>query len=425
MKNKALVSLLVVVLILVAAVGAVPTFAQDDVTITILTNWGPDDPKGPVLQSILDDYMAANPGVSFELEIVPDTDIPTRVETSFLGGAEADLLMHNLLGPSLTWAEDGIVVPVTAYVEEWGLTDSFLDVALDQWTVNGELVGFPLEGFNWPVWYNTAIFEEAGVEIPTTTDELIAAADAIRAAGYQPFAIGGSDWTGSRLFQMYLSGNVAQDDVIALWREGGFANNEQARAAVETFVALREAGVFADSAEGMEFNSMNEMFFSGQAAMMHGGGWSYGELPEELLDVVVLGGFPMVPDSPVGAPAWWSGFTAKGIWISRNGAEKLDAIGPFIQFFFQPEMIARFVEGGGLVPPIKGVEVDAELLNPLFVQSLALAESGDAAFVPLAELYVPGPVSEPLDGPCTDVYVPGMSADDILAAMDETYEYMQ
>lgn len=425
MKNKALALLIVVALVLVGAVGTLPTAAQDNVTISILTNWGPDDPKGPVLQSILDDYMAANPGVSFELDIVPDTDIPTKVETSYLGGAEADLFMHNLLGPSLTWAEDGIVVPVTDYADEWGLIDGFLGVALDQWTVNGDLVGFPLEGFNWPVWYNTAIFEEAGVEIPTTTDELIAAADAIRAAGYEPFAIGGSDWTGSRLFQMVLSSAAPQEDMVALWSEGGFADNAQARSAVETFVALREAGVFAESAEGMEFNSMNEMFFSGQAAMMHGGAWSYSELPEDLLDVVVLGGFPVLPDSAYEVPAWWSGFTAKGLWISRNGAEKMDTLASFIKFFYQPEMIARFVESGGLIPPITGVEVDESALNPLFVQSLALADSGDAVFVPLAELYVPGPVSEPLDGPCTDVYVPGMSADDILSAMDETYEYAE
>lgn len=425
MKNKAFASLLVVVLVLVAALGAVPSSAQDEVTISILTNWGPDDPKGPVFQSILDDFMAENPGVSFELEIVPDTDIPTKVETSFLGGAEADLFMHNLLGPSLTWAEDGIIVPVTAYAEEWGLADSFLDVAVEQWTLDGELQGFPLEGFNWPVWYNSTIFEEAGVDIPTTTDELIAAADAIRAAGYQPFAVGGSDWTGSRLFQMVLSSAAPREEITTLWSEGGFADNEQARSAVETFVALREAGVFADNTEGLEFNSMNELFFSGEAAMMHGGAWSYGELPEDMLDNVVLGGFPVLPDSPYEAPAWWSGFTAKGIWISRNGAEKLDVIEPFVKFFFQPEMIARFVEGGGLVPPIKGVEVDESALNPLFVQSLELAESDGAVFVPLAELYVPGPVSEPLDGPCTDVYVPGMSADDILTAMDETYEYMQ
>jgi multiple sugar transport system substrate-binding protein len=224
---------------------------------------------------------------------------------------------------------------------------------------------------------------------------------------------------------MVLSGNVTQDEAIALWSEGGFSENENARAVVEAFVELREAGVFADNAEGMEFNTMNELFFSGEAAMMHGGAWSYGELPEELLDSVVLGGFPTLSSSPVSVPAWWSGFTAKGFWISRNGHEKLDVIEPFIKFFYQPEVIARFVEGGGLVPPITGVEVSEEAMNPLFIQSLELAESGDAVFVPLAELYVPGPVSEPLDGPCTDVYVPGMSADEILAAMDETYEYMQ
>ena len=418
MKNKVLASLLATLLLVI---GAVPALAQDGVTISVMTNWGPDDPKGPVLQSIFDDFMAANPDITIDVDVISNDDIPTKLETSYLGGAESDIVMFNLLGPSLSWVEDGLAMPVTEYVEAWGLSDSFLPVALDQWTLDGEIAAFPLEGFNWPVWYNTTIFEEAGVVIPTTTDELLVAAEAIRAAGYQPFAIGGSDWTGVRLFQMGLASGLTQDEVASLFGKGGFSENDQAKAAVETFVELRDAGVFADSVEGLEFNTMNELFFSGEAAMMHGGAWSYGELPEEVMDSVVLGGFPMLPDSPSAAPAWWSGFGAKGIWITRNGLEKLDAIEQLITFIYQPEMVGRFVEQAGMVPPITGVEVDADLLNPLFVQSLSLAESDEATFVPLTELYIPGQLLPSLDSISTDIYIPGTTAEDFLAEMDSIY----
>ncbi|MAU08286.1 MAG: hypothetical protein CL607_00575 [Anaerolineaceae bacterium] len=418
MKNKVLASLLATLLLVI---GAVPALAQDSTTISVVTNWGPDDPKGPVLQSIFDDFMAANPDITIDVDVISNDDIPTKLETSYLGGAESDIVMFNLLGPSLSWVEDGLAMPVTEYVEAWGLSDSFLPVALDQWTLDGEIAAFPLEGFNWPVWYNTTIFEEAGVDIPTTTDELLVAAEAIRAAGYQPFAIGGSDWTGVRLFQMVLASGLTQDEVASLFGEGGFSENDHAKAAVETFVELRDAGVFADSVEGLEFNTMNELFFSGEAAMMHGGAWSYGEIPEEVMDSVVLGGFPMLPDSPSAAPAWWSGFGAKGIWITRNGLEKLDAIEQLITFIYQPDMVGRFVEQAGMVPPIAGVEVDADLLNPLFVQSLSLAESDAATFVPLTELYIPGQVLPSLDSISTDIYIPGTTAEDFLAEMDSIY----
>ncbi len=33
------------------------------------------------------------------------------------------------------------------------------------------MIAFPIEGFTWPIWYNTKVFKAAGVEIPKTTDE--------------------------------------------------------------------------------------------------------------------------------------------------------------------------------------------------------------------------------------------------------------
>lgn len=63
------------------------------------------------------------------------------------------------------------------------------DVALVHYSsASGELQAFPYSGFLWPVWYNTRILDEAGLEIPTTTDELIAAAQALREADKTPSA---------------------------------------------------------------------------------------------------------------------------------------------------------------------------------------------------------------------------------------------
>ena len=106
--------------------------------------------------------------------------------------------------------------------------------------------------------------------------------------------------------------------------------------------------------------------------MSHFGAWSFGEAPKELLPDIQLGGFPLPAGSPHKAPVIYSAYTAKGIWITPNGAAKMDAVKKFIQFFYKPEMIARFVEQAGMTPPMKDVPVDQAKLNPLFVQSLTL-----------------------------------------------------
>lgn len=395
------------------------------VTLNILHNWGPDDPKGPILQSIIERFEAENPDVVIAQEILPDDEIFTKVEVSFVGGEEADLVFQNYFGPALEWVDDGVTIPVSAYVDEWGLAENYLDAALTQYTrSDGEIAAFPLEGFNWPVWYNAAIFEEAGVPIPTTAEDMVAAAEAIRAAGYQPFSTGGSDWTGARLSQMFLVSGLPDDEARTLLANGGFGESVNAQKAMETFVEWRDNGVFADNAEGLEFSSMNELFFSGQAAMVHAGSWSFSELPEELQDSVVLGGLPVTDLGAFGKPTAWAGFTAKGVHITRNGAEKMDPVERFVTYLFQPENMATFVEQAGLIPPFGSVDVDETVLNPLFVASLSLPETTD--FVLLAETVIPGPIIEQWDKVANDSFIPnGMSAEEILTALDDLYAEYQ
>ena len=78
-----------------------PLQAQDSITLRILHNWGPEDSKGPAMQAVFDGFMELYPNVTIETEVLPDPDIPTRVETAFLGGEEPDLIFQNYLGESL------------------------------------------------------------------------------------------------------------------------------------------------------------------------------------------------------------------------------------------------------------------------------------------------------------------------------------
>ncbi len=315
-----------------------------------------------------------------------------------------------------------MTIDVADLSEEWGLYDEFKPEAIAQWSdAQGRLQAFPLEGFTWPIWYNTKIFEEAGAEIPKTTDELIAAAEKIRAAGYEPFATGGSDWSGQWDFSLIVNTMLTDEEVKQLYHEGGFADNPNAVAGVELFVKLRDAGVFVDDVEGLEVTSRNEKFFSGKAAMMHGGAWFFAECPDEVKQDVVLGGFPLPPGSPHQQPLINAGYFAKGIWITRNGVEKLDVIEDFVKFFYQPEMIARFVEQAGMTSPLLvETPVDEGSLDPLFVQSMAVA--GDVEVVELLDVWVPPQIFDDVLGTFSEAYLPDTSVETIISNIDAVYE---
>lgn len=392
------------------------------IELNILHSWGPDDAKGPTQKAIFEAFMEANPDIVIKEDIQTGEDIPTRLETTFLAGTEADVVMYNYLAASFDWLDDGITVPVTDFSTAWGFDERWASVPVEQYTrpSDGELAAFPYEGFTWPIWYNTSIFEEAGAEIPTTMAELITASALIRDAGFQPFAVGGNDWTGREMFHLLLASSMTVETASAVFAEGGFAENPDAVAAVEAFVELRDAGVFADSVEGLEFNSMNELFFSGQAAMMHGGSWSFSALPEEMLPVVQLGGLPSLEVTPFALPTARSAFSAKGVFITRNGADKIDAVERFVKFLYSPENYGLQVEAGGLTPAVNDIDVTALDLNPLFQESLGLADVVDFALS--TELVLPAIYDEAEAAAVRDAWIPGTSAEDIIESLDDAYE---
>src|SRR5689334_6729607 len=386
------IALLVIASLVMTACGSpqAPATAApaEKVTLTIWHNWGKDDAKGAPLQSIFKDFMAANPNIVIKDEVYVDADIPLKVETASAAKQEPDLVFVQRVGSPLSWTDGGIAVPVNDLIKEWGFDGKFKDVALSNFTqADGKIQAFPLEGYTWPIWYNTAVFKAAGVDIPKTTDELIAAAKKIRAAGDGPVIASGSDGMGQYLFTLIVQSTMTDADAAKALGEGDWTVPSAVKG-VELFTQLRDAGVFVKGIEGIDFASGNTTYFQGKTAISHFGAWSFGDAPKDLLPNIQLGGFPLPADSPHKAPIYYSAYTAKGIWITPNGAAKMDAVKKFIQFIYKPDMIARFVEQAGMTPPLKDVPVDQSKLNPLFVQSLSL--NAEVAETP--DLYLPSKV---------------------------------
>lgn len=402
-----------------AAPNTTTTAPPEPVTLHLITNWGPDDAKGPVLQAVIAAFEAENPDITVEVEIIPDDmAVKSRVETAFLAGEEPDIILN--FGPTQTgnWIPDGVTVPVTDYVKEWGLFDNFLEPALAEYTVNDELVAFPIEGFAINFWYNMDILEKSGVtEIPGSTTEFLAMADAVRAAGFQPLATSGGDW-----FMPFIISGTDDSDAATL-QNGGWADNANIRAAVEEYVKLRDGGAFIDNVEGTDFATVNELYFSGQAAVMYNGTWAYGEAPADIAAVTKIAGEPFIDGAPkYDSPWWWSGFGAKGLHISRNGLEKIAAVENFVKFFFSGESIAMFVEDAGMIPPLKDVPLDTGSLNPLFTETILVAPSV-TPLVPNPEVALPQALTTDFwfVGGVNEVAIPGTTVDDILALIDAQY----
>lgn len=394
--------------------------AGEAVTLKLQHSEPETTPAGIALKAALAAFEKEFPNIKVEQNVVAILDSPEVYETALLAKQPPDIIWINLFGRPLEWLEQGATLPVTDQMDEWGLRAMVTDLALSDYThENGQLQGFPYLGFKWPVWYNQAQLTKAGVsDVPSSTDDLIAATKALTKAGLGGVAVGGSDWSGNKLFWQVLQAYLSNESAIKLFRDGDFSGQD-VRKGIDLFVALRDAGVFVKSVEGLTADQMAAQFFAENAAIMPSGSWAFGGTPETLVKSVVLGGFPNPSDGRRDKPTAYAGFTSSGWWLSPNAPEKIDAVRNFISFMYRPETAALFVEQG-LITAVKDVPVDAGTMNPLLAS--ALTDLDDRVdYVVLPDVYIPTAVLTATERVTSLAYTRGTTTDEIVAGLVAAY----
>lgn len=349
------------------------------------------------------------------------SDLPIVFETSTLAGKEADVAIVNMMGRTLGWTGAGATIPVTDLLDAWDLRDKILPEAVAEWTdEEGRLRAFPFTRTNWPVSFNTALLEDAGVEIPTTSDELVVVADALRSKGIGPVTVGGSDWSGQKLFLQILQGFLSQDEARTVFSTGRISESAGAVAGVEHFVELRDAGVFVDDVQGYTSDSQLTQFNTRKAAIVPAMSSALALVPNERAKEVTVGGWPMPSEGGVLAhPSVIKSYNGHGIWISENGADKLDLIKPFVQDLYSDDVTDAFILGSGR--DMNRVTDTVSQDFPLVAQASRLTDD-DVTPVMLPDLLIPDSVFEPMIKVTAMAYGSSASADRIVDAFEKSYD---
>ena len=136
------------------------------------------------------------------------------------------------------------------------------------------------------IFYNKAIFEEVGVEVPTTYAEFVEVSQAIKDAGHTPILMCGAEpWCGSFPVVALFSADVFGDDPDWMKKrkagEVSFSDPEMV-AAFQKFQDLVNAGLIDEGGLGTDFATANQAFYDGEAAMYFQGSWFIGYMEPEV-----------------------------------------------------------------------------------------------------------------------------------------------
>ncbi|MFD6289555.1 ABC transporter substrate-binding protein [Streptomyces sp. NPDC060205] len=391
---------------------------SDPDTLVVHSQLGTTAPGSPTYLASLDRFRKENPGLKVK-NLVNGDDLAQVYETSRLARKEPDVVMVNLYDKTLAWTEVGATVDVKDYLDDWGLRERVLPVALDAWTDGkGRLRAFPYFATNWPVAYNRSLLDRAGVdEIPVTGDELIAAARKLRAKGIGPVTTGGNDWTGQKLLAQVIQTFLSEDEARHVYSTGDFSGSRGAKEGIEYFVALRDAGVFVDKAQGLTSDLMTTQYNTQSAAIQSAMSSALAKVPEAVARHTDVGGWPLAEGAAHKLPTILRTYTLIGFWISPNGTKKIDAVEKFLRFMYRPDTVSRFIKESGRDMALRSGTVSTDF--PLVAAAQRLED--DVSQVLLPDVYVPPAATQPLITATSTSFTRGTGAAKVRAVLEAAY----
>ncbi|GHD51665.1 carbohydrate-binding protein [Mycetocola manganoxydans] len=239
-------------------------------------------------------------------EVEVELDTASNLSAGFLRGNPPDVGLLNYNMEMSRFMERGALSDLSDMAEADRIRPEVQDLVDQYATYPGRTSVLPYSVAAASVIYNVDIFEENGIDIPTTWDELIDACETLEAAGVTPiFSTFQEPWTIAQgLFDYTVGGSVDVADFFEQMNELGtevgpdspVSFQKDMTEPVKKMVEL--AGYSNENAASRTYGDGNVAFANGEAAMLMQGPWALGEIAKTN-DELNLGTFPLpVTDNP-------------------------------------------------------------------------------------------------------------------------------
>jgi raffinose/stachyose/melibiose transport system substrate-binding protein len=311
MKKTAIYGLGVAVTLALAGCAGQATQSADSIEVGPATgelsyeSWTPTE---ETFDTIIEGFTAENPDVRLTGTLAPLEDYQTSLQTQLRSGSGPDVFV---VSPGAMYNQyREYFEPLDSYAEAFD-GDDWADVykeeplsrAQTEGVTYGLPVGYGVAGF---LWVNTTLLAQAGVEVPTTYEELVQASGKLKEAGIQPIALGGKD--GWMIMDYYLSiaASLDEDALYAALEGSGEWTDPALVEAFEIWSDLFTDGVVQDGAIGAAtYSDTYDLFTEGEAAFFANGSWNL-DMYVNSLDRIAgydIDAIPLpVPGTDSGAP---------------------------------------------------------------------------------------------------------------------------
>jgi raffinose/stachyose/melibiose transport system substrate-binding protein len=314
-------------------------------------------------EKLAENYEKMNPGLSIEIEIVPSADyISTWLvkanggELDDVFGVQPDGTFEQLIKSGQLMTFDDCDDILSAYNED----------ALGAGTRDGHIYAVPQTNAL-AMYYNKTIFDEYGLDVPTTEDEFLKVCKTLKDNGVTPIAEGcGVNWIAEFMIEGMLANSC---DDLSVFGTGELTSDPGVLDTVKFAKQLYDNGYIMEGSSGISEESMLTGFAVGNYAMISTGTWSMSTIRDINPDCDF--GLFNIP----GSKGTTKGVSNTGLMLGINKDSKLidDAKG-FVKYLTSKDAMDYLCNETGQLTVVNGVDISDDDLK--MAQSLLSGPDG-------------------------------------------------
>ena len=366
--------------------------------------WSLSGPPGqPYRQAAVDRFDKANADTKITATFFQNDAYKQKIKTA-IGAGQAPTMIWGWGGGGLkSYVDASQVVDLTDWFgQNDAVKQKILPSSFGAATVNGKIYAMPVETVQ-PIvlFYNKKVFDKVGVQPPKSYQDILDLIPKFNAKGVAPFSLAGqSRWTNMMWLEFMLDRNAGSDVFNNVF--AGKAGSWSDPAVLDMLTKVQSlvksnAFIKGFSSITADSNADQALLYTGKAAMMVHGSWSYGIQKAQGGTFVSSGGlgwmnFPPIeggkgdPSNTVGNPGQYLSISSKASAAEQDIAKKF-----FSTTLVDDDEKAGWVKSGG-VPVLTNSDSlftgdDAQYLKDMAAiasGAKTFAQSWDQALSPTA-----------------------------------------
>jgi raffinose/stachyose/melibiose transport system substrate-binding protein len=353
------------------------------------------------------EFEAENPDIDVVVDNVPDPE--TALRTRLVKNDVPDVLTLNGNGTFGELASAGIFEDFAGDPILDDINEGYLDIVRSLGaSADGAVNGIPFAANASGVLYNEELFEEHGVDVPQTWDELIAAAKTFQDAGVTPFyAMLQDAWTAQAPLAP-LTAVTAPDDFFPARFAGDTTFGQGWRDAAEKELELFQ--YTQPNPAGFGYQEGTVAFAAGESAMLLLGSYAIPQI-RSFDPQFTVGSFAMPATDDPADTRLVSGVDVL-VTAGAGGAHPQESK-RFIEFLMQPDAVLDYSVQQVAIPAIAGQANDDPALAGIqsYIDEEKLVGFTDHQFIPAIPL-----------GPLLQQLLIDKDVDKFLSGLDDSWD---